>query len=209
MDQEKEPKTANERFRKEALKQLAAPEEHQLLFTPITVRTRFAWWVFLGLIACIIAWLFLGSIPITLDGVGILENRKGLFAIQTQNGGVVDKIIVHEGQIVRKGQKVALLVDPETALQYKASQMKVADIESDLAALEKQVQTELVAQREALFQQVAAAEESIANLEKSIPPLEAELKTKESLYQEQLIGSQDVYQTQALLSPEKDSIGNN
>ncbi len=34
MDQEKEPKTANERFRKEALKQLATPEEHQLLFTP-------------------------------------------------------------------------------------------------------------------------------------------------------------------------------
>ncbi len=46
---------------------------------------------------------------------------------------------------------MALLVDPETALQYKASQMKVADIESDLAALEKQVQTELVAKGKRSF----------------------------------------------------------
>lgn len=64
---------------------------------------------FVLLSGAIIAWTFLGTIPLTVSGKCILLNPQGLYAIHSQVTGTVKKIPVIGGDSVKKGQTLVIL----------------------------------------------------------------------------------------------------
>ena len=187
-------------FRAEALENIAAPEDLNTLFKPATFRKKTLNITMGVFFLALLLWLFFGSLPLTIDGRGIIMNRKGLFTIEAKADGIVKQIFVKQGNFVDKGQLVMRLSDPEEEKKYDASLIKVKNLENDVAQLQEQIQKELLAQRESIQQQILAAEASITDLEASIVQLKKELELKEKLYEQHLIGLNDVHETKQLLS---------
>ncbi|RXI37610.1 secretion protein [Malaciobacter mytili] len=59
--------------------------------------------------------------------------------IQTVNDGVIEKILVSEGQTVKKGQVIAKLDESQFQANYEATKSKVASLEASLSRLESEI----------------------------------------------------------------------
>ena len=94
-------------FSKEALDKMRSPEKLDMVL-PIT--TPITW---MGLIAVavsmisVIIWSIFGSFTIKAEGMGMIMDPQGLTNVTTVFGGKIDKIYVHSGQKIKKGDKIA------------------------------------------------------------------------------------------------------
>ncbi len=193
-------------YRKSAIDNYRVPHDLDILFLPIRLKNQFAWYALMSLCFIGLVWLFFGSIPIVINGAGIVMNHEGVFTIQSKNSGVVDAIFVRPGELVQKGQLIARVYDPQQIFKYEASLIKVKKLADDVAKLKNQIHLELEAQKQSLLEQIKANEATIKELQMSLPPLEEELKTKKRLYQEQLISLKQVHDTEQLLSQRRVAI---
>ena len=94
-------------FSAEALNKMRSPEKLDTLM-PIT--TPITW---MGLVAvlvtifAVILWSIYGSFTVKADGMGLIMDPRGVANVMTVVGGKIDKIYVHDGQRVKKGDKIA------------------------------------------------------------------------------------------------------
>ena len=105
--EEKYSKKTNQIFSAEALNKMRSPEKLDE-FLPIT--TPITW---MGLIAVtvsiisVIIWSIFGSFTIKAEGMGLIMDPQGVSNITTVTGGKIDKIYIHSGQKISKGDKIA------------------------------------------------------------------------------------------------------
>lgn len=187
-----DPKEKSPTFRKSSLEHLNAPEQLDQLFLPIMPRYWLAW-IALGVLGIfLVLWLFFGSIPIIVEGRGIVMNVQGLFSIDTKTTGIVTKILIAPGNKVSKGQLLLIIEDPQVIAQYENALAEEKKISEELFELQAQISTESQAEKEALQKLIDANQFAIIELEKRIPSWESELQKKERLYEQKLIGLNDV-----------------
>ena len=119
---------AQELFRKSALARLASPEQLDQL---MEVTDTKGWWTLSALAALVVAallWSFVGRIPTTVQGAGILLREGGVFDVQTLAGGQVIELHVVEGQTVKAGEVIGRVAQPELGRQITEAQQVIQDL---------------------------------------------------------------------------------
>ena len=94
------PKTI---FRQEAVDRMASPEQLDELMPVTSPR---GWIALAGLSVLLvlgIAWGFLGKIETAVEGTGVLVRPEGMDVVVTLEDGVIKKVYVKTGDLVRKG----------------------------------------------------------------------------------------------------------
>ncbi|MEK6236505.1 MAG: HlyD family efflux transporter periplasmic adaptor subunit, partial [Planctomycetales bacterium] len=147
----------NAMFRQKALDRLKSPEDLDHLLVIVNIRS---WLIFITLTAAcagILAWSVLGTIPITINGFGVLikmqeetetsgetdpetsdskesdasDSVKGSLvkSLQSRGGGQVIEILIRPGDHVDKNDVIAIINQPELQknLDQKAAEKRVLE----------------------------------------------------------------------------------
>lgn len=104
-----------ELFRPEALERLSSPEQLDRL---VQVTSPMGWLALLTtavLLLSVVAWGFLGRLPLTVAGPGVLLRQGGLHTVPVMVPGQLVDLLVEPGDVVSPGQVLARL---QPATQY-------------------------------------------------------------------------------------------
>ncbi|MBI2893080.1 MAG: NHLP bacteriocin system secretion protein [Deltaproteobacteria bacterium] len=115
-------------FRREALDRLATPEQ---LHTLMQVTNPRSWLALLGCALVLAAaglWSVRGHIPTKVDASGILLHAGGLANVVAVSEGQLSSLEVEPGDLVRAGQIIARVSQPELRQQIGALEARVADL---------------------------------------------------------------------------------
>ncbi|KJS11501.1 MAG: membrane protein [Desulfotomaculum sp. BICA1-6] len=117
-------------FRKVSLERLSSPEQLDQLFSVTTPRAWFA----LIAIGCILAtsllWGIFGSVSTKVNGQGIIIKSFGVYNITHTGGGQISDVRVAVGDVVKRGDVVARIDQPELIGQ-------INDLKTELEHLKK------------------------------------------------------------------------
>lgn len=100
-------------FREVSLKRLSSPEQLDQLIKVTSPRAWLALIALTLLLASVIVWSFLGSIPTKIEGRGILLNNGGVFSLKPHSSGQVSDVRFKTGDMVAKGDVIARIEQPE------------------------------------------------------------------------------------------------
>lgn len=93
-------------FRMKALNQMQKPDDLDLLMKVTKPRG----WIGVGAvgvaIAMLVVWGFVGNIPSTVSGVGLIASKSGISAIQSVDVGFVTDVLIDSGNAVKAGDPV-------------------------------------------------------------------------------------------------------
>lgn len=183
-------------FRREALAQLSSPEQlHQM----VRIASPMAWLALAVSMLCIavaIGWGFLGRLPTTVVGEGVLIRIGGTFNVVSRGNGVVVRMgNFAQGARVRKGQEVARLAQPELDQQVTAQQATVDRLEQEQVEVSKALASLGSAQQAARQQQAQAQQRSIEASESRLRSLQSVEQAQTALLRDGLVTRQRVEET--------------
>ena len=212
-------------FRQKSLDRLSSPERLDQLIQ--VVRPRGWWWLSTqgALLTAIVVWSIWGRIPITVTGQGILVVPRDVVQMQSLTGGRLVKLQIKLGDLVKKGQVIATLDQPDLMQQLRQQRRKLADLQAqfqaentaqaqqnqfDRAQIEQQRQTNqaqiqqaqafgnLLKDRNlaAIRQQRQSGEAQLQRLQPLSQALQKTLKSQEQLQKEGAISATEMLQTQ-------------
>lgn len=98
---------SREIFRKSALDRIASMDQLDQTMTVIKPSNVLALISFAIIVAVAFVWGFVGSIPDTVAGTGVLINSGGISSIKYSNQGTVKNVFVSVGNTVENGQIIA------------------------------------------------------------------------------------------------------
>ncbi len=146
----------NNLFRKEAISEITSPDS---LDQAIRITDRKIHLMTFGIVFIILAgifWGFNGSIPVTLQGSGIIMPDGGMHYIISQQQGIVRDILVKQGEYVRDGEIVGSL-----EVQDESGNTKRMDIIAGINGRVSEVRSlsgDFVESKEKLFSVVSVVE---------------------------------------------------
>lgn len=179
---------SKEIFRKESLEQLSHPEQLDSLLMVVTPKAWIVLYTLIGLSVALLLWAFFGSIPIEIQGKGILMNQQGvLFNVQAKVAGTVKKIYVQPGDYVKKGDLLVEMYDAEEEVKLARLRLRVETLTNDLDRLKKEVSEESEADKEAQTSELNSKKFAIEQLDKKIEGLETLQGVQQKLYDEGVI----------------------
>lgn len=168
-------------FRKVSLDRLASPEQLDQLMHVTDARGWIALVALGSVLASVIAWGIVGSLPDTVPGVGILVKSGGLTQVVPSASGRVVDVAVSVGDVVRAGQIVARLEQPELANQLQAARATLAALREQHALVLRSGGQNVELQGEYLERQRAALLQAIEAGERSQRALAEKLESEEQL----------------------------
>ena len=124
-------------FSSEALNKMRSPENLDEIL-PIT--TPITW---MGLIAVavsmisVIIWSIFGSFTVKADGMGLIMDPQGVSNITTVFSGKIDKLYIHSGQKIKKGDKIAHIEQTQENASTRMAQYAPELATSELDAQNK------------------------------------------------------------------------
>ncbi len=98
-------------------------------------------WVSLLIISCFV-WAFVGQIPVTVSGLGIILSSSEISTVSTMTNATVSDIKIESGELVEKGQVLMRLLDPSRKVQrIKLSQAlaRYSSLSQSIPLLEKEL----------------------------------------------------------------------
>ena len=122
--------TKKQVFREKALERLSSPDNIQELVQVTSTRSWLALIALGGLIFALLLWSFLGELPKTVNGKGILIQSGGIADITAIGSGIVEQVLVSEGESVSKNDTIATVAQPELRLQIENAEEKLAYLKS-------------------------------------------------------------------------------
>ncbi|GAB6071330.1 HlyD family type I secretion periplasmic adaptor subunit [Thiomicrorhabdus hydrogeniphila] len=93
-----------------------------------TVKSQMIVWVILLVIIWLIVWANYAELDKIVRGEGKVVPSSQIQIIQNLEGGIVDKLYIHPGDIVKKGQILLKLDNTQFASSYGESELKIADL---------------------------------------------------------------------------------
>ncbi|MBI3331708.1 efflux RND transporter periplasmic adaptor subunit [Candidatus Peregrinibacteria bacterium] len=124
-----------------------------------------------------------GDLRQTVEGIGTVISERDL-ALQFPRSGVVDVVLVKEGDIVKAGQTLARLRAGSEAADVASAAARLASAEADLRALREGNRPEDIAIAEAQLEnsraQLASARESLETAEESLRSSQEQMEALES-----------------------------
>jgi HlyD family secretion protein len=170
--------TSKRLFRKVSLERLSSPEQLDQLMritTPVG-------WVALAatglIIICAVVWGIWGSIATKVEGSGILMKRGGVYTIAARAPGRVKNLYFKQGAIVRAGQMVAIIGQPDIV-------DKIINKKKKIAELEEQYKISRVFSKEDIALEKRSLEQQRVNFEMTNTALEDILRLLEKRLVEQ------------------------
>lgn len=134
--------TSDTIYRRAALERLSSPEQLDHL---VGLTSPFGWLAaaaLAGLITLAAAWSVLGSLPVTVEGEGILVTRGGqVFDAMAQEAGAIASI-AEIGRAVHKGDVVATLDNSQWRADLEHARAVLSEREIDLEALKRAFDSE-------------------------------------------------------------------
>ena len=107
-------------FSQEALDKMRSPEK---LDTVLPITAPISW---MGLIAvavmlfAVVLWSIFGAFTVKADGMGLIMDPRGVVNVISISGGTLDKLYIHDGDKVAKGDRIAHI---EQAQESAATRM--------------------------------------------------------------------------------------
>lgn len=121
-------------------------------------------WMILGFFAAFVLWASLVKLDRTIHAAGRVIPSARLQVVSNLEGGIVDAILVHTGDLVAKGQPMVRLNHTQSGAELGSNQVTVAALSAKIARLEAEI-----AGREPVYPAAAnAAEAEQIGIERSL-----------------------------------------
>ncbi len=104
---------SNPLFRRQALEKLSSPERLDTLMQVTSPNGWLALYTIGALLACVLIWSIVGSVPTRVDGEGMLIRGGMLREIRASGPGEVKTLSLRINEMVKAGQVVGELVRPD------------------------------------------------------------------------------------------------
>lgn len=118
-------------FREVSLKRLSSPDQLDQLIKVTSPRGWLALIALSLLLAAVIVWSFVGSIPTKIAGRGILLNDGGVFSLTHYASGQVLDVRFVVGDKVKKGDVIARIEQPELVKEINGLLGTLQDLEKN------------------------------------------------------------------------------
>ena len=116
-------------FRKNALKNLHSPDDLNTLLKLTTPKSWLAMLILAILTLTVITWGFLGSIPVRVHGLGLIQKQGGIiYNVLSKAEGTIKKLSVKTGQEINKGEPIAELYLREKETEKLSAQRSLESI---------------------------------------------------------------------------------
>lgn len=168
-------------FRKSALEKLSSPEQ---LDKMIVITSPSFWLSMVGagiIIVSALVWSIFGRLPENVDAQGIYVNRDGMQSVYAENNGIVDQILVADGDYVSKGDVIAVFdteeIDKKIA-EYEEKKTAVEEVSIETVEQIKSISTndEILSLYSDLYQNLNMLKHQTEQLEKKRVELAASEK---------------------------------
>lgn len=184
----------------------------------LATTTPYAKWTLYSIALFIVValnWLVFTNVDEVTRGMGKIVPYSQVQIIQNLEGGILEKIFVREGDIVKKQQVVAKLNDMLFVSQYQQSYAKYLTLLARIARLEAETtnkpviafpaevlgETKLIAQEQNLFKsKVDLLRNSIQNLQENYRLAKQELEITEPLVKQGVISQVELLRLQRQIS---------
>jgi len=181
---------AEDKFRKESLERLSSPEQLDFLMKVTTPKGWLALLALGVLQTAIILWGFFGSIPTRVEGQGILVKSGGVFEVVSMASGQIAEIYADEGEIVKKGQIVARIFQPDIVKQIKKLKAGLVELKAEHRRIVEFCKEDIRINVEHMKNQRANIKQAIGFANDRLKWLTERLKTRSLLLKQGLITRQ-------------------
>jgi HlyD family secretion protein len=183
-------------FRQAALDRLSSPERIDKLDVLIPCRS---WLILLGFLLFIslsVFWGIYGSIPTKVEGKGILLASGGILNIFAPGAGRLTEIVVKPEQIVKKGDTLARIDQPELRKEIEIARERLLEFSERNRVTQVLRQNERASQLDLLQKRRANLLDSLSVLKSQKKSVEERRGQQEQLQQKGLLTKQAVNESQ-------------
>ena len=120
--------TQEKMFRKSALDRLSSPEQLDMMVRITSPAGWVALTALIGLIVVAIMWSIFGSIPTKVIGSAMLIKTGGVVEVSARSSGLITDVSVRAGDMVKRGQKIARIAQPELLEQFNSLKARKAEL---------------------------------------------------------------------------------
>ena len=125
----------NQIFSQEALDKLRSPEK---LDTMLPITTPVSWMALIAvlvLLFAVVLWSIYGAFTVKADGMGLIMDSAGLMNVSHSTGGKIDRLYVRPGMIIKKGDPIAHMEQPQQSADTRMAQYGMGLASSDRDAM--------------------------------------------------------------------------
>jgi HlyD family secretion protein len=182
-------------FRKVALDRLSSPDELDILMQVTSPKGWIALLTLCGAVLVALAWGIFGSIPTKVDGKCIFTRAGGVYEVSTGAQGRVVELRVNVGDVVKKGELIARIANPQLELGLEATRNRLVELNTRKATLRSYAERGQDLQEGLLKSQRANLESRIATGNSRIKNLQEKIQSQEQLLAQGLITRQTLLAT--------------
>jgi len=179
-------------FRKAALERLSSPEQLDYLMSITSPVGWLALSALAGVLFLIVLWGFLGRIPDTVAGSGILIRGGAVYDVSAGSDGFITQVLVKTGDQVKAGQVVAKMSQSQLELKIKSSQAQLKVLQEQDADMTSREDKNDAAALADYKKQDQALLDAIASYKVQIEADQREYDNKQSLLQKGLTTQAEV-----------------
>jgi len=125
----------NQIFSQEALDKLRSPEK---LDTMLPITTPVSWMALIAvlvLLFAVVLWSIYGAFTVKADGMGLIMDSAGLMNVSHSTGGKIDRLYVRPGMVIKKGDPIAHMEQPQQSADTRMAQYGMGLSSSDKDAM--------------------------------------------------------------------------
>ncbi|QJW83812.1 NHLP bacteriocin system secretion protein [Ramlibacter terrae] len=193
-------------FRKVALDRLSSPEQLDTLVQVVGVRSWMALAPLLLLVLLALGWGIFGSIPTKVTGKFILLQTGGLREVTTASGGRITELPLKVGDMVRVGQPVAVLSQPDLTSRIRAVEDRLRELLRQQAEQQRQVDRSRELGRSLVQQQRSALAAQEQAAQERIRVLGERIQSQQTLFEQGLVTRQALLQSRNELVAQQQAV---
>ncbi|MEH2369513.1 NHLP bacteriocin system secretion protein [Nostoc sp.] len=161
----------NNLFRKEALERISSPEELDQIMQVVSPKKWLPLVAVGSLVASGLTWSFLGRIPITVTGTGIIVYPSTITSFQSPIAGRLRTVNVRVGDFVNRGDVLATLDQNELMKQLQLVRSKLEQLQQENRDANTVQLLRQNADKQALIQQRQSLQQNLQTVQKLTPIL--------------------------------------
>ncbi|MCY3732691.1 MAG: NHLP bacteriocin system secretion protein [Chloroflexi bacterium] len=196
----------NRVFRKVSLDRLASPEQLDHLLHVIRPRGWISLVALAILIGSAVVWGFEGYIPSKVAGQGILLRTGGVFEIAARAGGRITDVAVNVGDVVREGQVVARVAQPNVLNRIRQVRLALDSRRTEHRLLTTHTRQEVELQEAQIAERRRSLDASIAAAVENLAWLREKLSAQEQLLEQGRLTRQTVIETRRQIQATEERI---
>ena len=187
--------TQSKLFRKVALERLSSPDQLDALMRVISPQAWIALAPLLALIVLAVTWGWFGSIPTKVTGKCLLVNPLGLADLSSSSAGRVQEIGIRVGDMVKRGQVIAQIAQPELLDRIEKAESRLREVEAQGRSVRGFAQQGSALSAQSIQQQQQNLEAQLSNAQQKSRVAADRLKVQQELYSQGLVTNQTVLAT--------------